>query len=209
MYFGKTVNSDPVKYQGSGTLWKRHIKKHGAEHVITLWHCQFDDIKSIVEFALDCSTQWGIVESDTWLNLIPENGLDGGVSGMIMTGKRAKGVPKTGKKAKGMPATGKGAKGVPKTGAAAKGVPRGPATGGNAKGVPKTGKRAKGMPRGPQTGKRAKGVSIGPGTGGGAKGVPKPKHECPHCGEWMSASMLSRWHGDNCKLRELGHQGPL
>lgn len=36
LYFGKTIK-DPEKYMGSGTHWKRHINKHGKEHVETLW----------------------------------------------------------------------------------------------------------------------------------------------------------------------------
>jgi transposase len=30
-YLGKTISSDPHKYQGSGTHWKKHIKKHGYD----------------------------------------------------------------------------------------------------------------------------------------------------------------------------------
>lgn len=97
--------------------------------------------------------------------------------------------PATGMHAKGMPGTGKNAKGVPKTGKAAKGVP-------------KTGKKAKGVSHGPATGMAAKGV---PKTGLQAKGLPKPKCECVHCGMSMSACMLARWHGDNCKLNHIAN----
>jgi len=94
MYFGKTID-DPEKYPGSGTHWKDHIKKHGKEHVETIWYCLFFDKETISEFALKCSTQWNIVESKEWLNKIPENGLDGGCPGVLKTGKAAKGVPKS------------------------------------------------------------------------------------------------------------------
>jgi len=30
-YLDKTISSDPHLYQGSGTVWKRHIKKHGYD----------------------------------------------------------------------------------------------------------------------------------------------------------------------------------
>ncbi len=78
LYFGKTVRKDPIKYLGSGTHWSRHIKKHGKEHVITLWHELFVNEEDCIEFALSFSEGMDIVKSDQWLNLKPENGLDGG-----------------------------------------------------------------------------------------------------------------------------------
>lgn len=75
LYFGKTNRDDPIKYPGSGTHWKNHFKKHGKEHVETLWYCLFDDRIECTEFALMCSKQWDIVDSDQWLNKIPEDGL--------------------------------------------------------------------------------------------------------------------------------------
>jgi len=83
LYFGKT-KYNPAKYLGSGLHWKNHIKKHGKEHVVTLWYCLFLDQESCTEFALNFSTQHCIVESEEWLNLKPENGLDGGcITGLI------------------------------------------------------------------------------------------------------------------------------
>lgn len=90
LYFGKTVSKYVKKYQGSGKLWTRHIRKHGKEHIITLWYCLFYEEASIKQFALSCSEQWNIVESDQWLNLRPEDGLSGG----NMKGVN-KGVPKS------------------------------------------------------------------------------------------------------------------
>jgi hypothetical protein len=77
-YFGKTTKGDPVKYLGSGIHWKRHIKKHGIEHVKTLWYQLFDSEESLVEYATKFSQQNNIVESKEWANLKGENGLDGG-----------------------------------------------------------------------------------------------------------------------------------
>lgn len=77
LYFGKTIR-DPEKYLGSGKHWVRHIKKHGVEHVETLWYCLFLDEESIKEFALNFSNQQNVVESEDWLNLTPESGIDGG-----------------------------------------------------------------------------------------------------------------------------------
>lgn len=77
LYFGKTVRKDPVKYPGSGTHWKNHIKKHGKERVETLWYCLFEYQEECTKFALDFSEHQDIVKSDKWLNLKSEDGLDG------------------------------------------------------------------------------------------------------------------------------------
>lgn len=80
LYFGKTTRN-PEKYLGSGVRWKNHITAHGKEFVATLWYCLFLDNKTITKFAMMCSKQWGIVDSDVWLNLKEENGNDGGTIG--------------------------------------------------------------------------------------------------------------------------------
>ena len=77
LYFGKTVGN-PEKYLGSGKLWQHHIKKHGKEHIVTLWYELFPNKDEIQEFALSFSKEMNIVESEQWLNLKLENGLDGG-----------------------------------------------------------------------------------------------------------------------------------
>ena len=76
LYFGKTTRN-PETYLGSGIRWKRHIKEHGKEHVVTLWYCLFLDQESCTEFASMYSKQENIVESTNWLNLQEENGMDG------------------------------------------------------------------------------------------------------------------------------------
>lgn len=78
LYFGKTIKKDPEKYLGSGKRWGAHVKVHGKDLVETLWYCLFTESEEIKSFALMCSEQWGIVKSDSWLNLKPENGIDGG-----------------------------------------------------------------------------------------------------------------------------------
>ena len=76
LYFGKTINN-PETYPGSGTLWRRHLRKHGARLVENLWYCLFLDVKSIREFALNFSDQQCIVSSKEWLNLTIEDGTSG------------------------------------------------------------------------------------------------------------------------------------
>jgi hypothetical protein len=79
-YFGKTTR-DPYKYPGSGKHWTRHIKKHGKEHIVTLWVSELYHDTSIKEHAIHFSCENNIVESIEWANLILENGLDGGTIG--------------------------------------------------------------------------------------------------------------------------------
>lgn len=76
-YFGKTTKN-PIKYNGSGVRWNRHINKYGKEHINTIWYHLFDNIDLLVEFALFFSEEYTIENSANWANLIYENGLDGG-----------------------------------------------------------------------------------------------------------------------------------
>lgn len=82
LYLGKTV-CDPVKYKGSGTYWKRHIKEHGT-NIDTLWYCVFLDQESLTNFASMLSSLYDVVYSlnenkrKIWANEKPEDGLDGG-----------------------------------------------------------------------------------------------------------------------------------
>lgn len=77
-YFGKTCSKDPIKYPGSGTHWKRHIKIHGKEFIETLWFKLFVDKAECTRVALLFSEQQDIVKSEIWLNLKKEDGLEGG-----------------------------------------------------------------------------------------------------------------------------------
>jgi len=84
-YFGKTSKKDPYKYLGSGKYWKKHIKKHGKQFVETLWVSELYYDTSIIDHALHFSNENNIVLSDDWANLVMENGIDGGVSGVSGT----------------------------------------------------------------------------------------------------------------------------
>lgn len=77
LYFGKTTSKDPIKYLGSGKTWVRNYKKHGKEHIITLWFQLYDNIFDLVSDAFSMSNSFNIVKSSLWMNLKPENGLDG------------------------------------------------------------------------------------------------------------------------------------
>lgn len=80
-YLGKTTKPDPNSYLGSGKYWKRHIKKHGVDHVVTLWTELFTDQSKLMETAFRLSKENDILNSHCWANLQYENGLDGWTSG--------------------------------------------------------------------------------------------------------------------------------
>ena len=74
-YLGKTTR-DPFKYQGSGTIWKRHIKKYGNDvttEVLFETKCK-DDFR---EFAQLISSELNIVESTEFANMTNEEGQGG------------------------------------------------------------------------------------------------------------------------------------
>lgn len=82
-YFGKSKKSFEKfkKYNGSGTYWQKHIKKHGND-ITTRIYGVFEDSddyfrKILCKVALTFSEDNNIVESDEWANLTSENGLDG------------------------------------------------------------------------------------------------------------------------------------
>jgi hypothetical protein len=76
LYFGKTRKQNIIKYNGSGTVWLNHLKKHGAL-VDTLWYCLFTDPISLVEAAVSISQSHNIVKSPEYANLLTETGLCG------------------------------------------------------------------------------------------------------------------------------------
>jgi len=90
LYFGKTTKTDVDEYLGSGKHWIRHINAHGKSYVITLWKELFNDRDEIIEFATKFSEEMNIVESESWLNLKAENGLDGGAYGEVSIETRRK-----------------------------------------------------------------------------------------------------------------------
>jgi hypothetical protein len=75
-YLGKTKSKDPHKYQGSGTYWRRHIKKHGYD-VTTEILISSENSQEIKEAGILYSNLYNIVESSDWANLKLESG-DGG-----------------------------------------------------------------------------------------------------------------------------------
>lgn len=72
-YLGRTGASDPHKYQGSGSYWKRHILQHGY-NVTTDIIGTYSTIEELRKIGLYYSKLWNIVESDEWANLMEEAG---------------------------------------------------------------------------------------------------------------------------------------
>lgn len=79
-YLGKT-KKDPYQYEGSGTLWLHHIKKHGND-VATEILKECKDNSEVKEWGLYYSNLWNIVERAEWANLKPELGEGGSVPGI-------------------------------------------------------------------------------------------------------------------------------
>ncbi len=77
-YLGKTTKN-PFKYNGSGKLWKRHLKKHNFKSIDikTEIILETDDEKILIEKGIEFSLKYNVVESKDWANLRIENG-DGG-----------------------------------------------------------------------------------------------------------------------------------
>lgn len=82
-YFCKTINKDPIKYPGSGTFWKRHLRKHGT-NIETLWCKLFFSEQELIDYATKFSNDNDIINAvddsgnKVWANLIIENGVNGG-----------------------------------------------------------------------------------------------------------------------------------
>ena len=177
-YFGKTTQ-DILKYNGSGKRWSRHIKKHGKEHVITLWVSEpYTDSITISEFALAFSRDNNIVESELWANMKPENGLDGGITVTGPTGKQRNPSGPTGKQ--------QNPSNNPPWN---KGISIGPQSTEHKQNLSaaKIGKpsKKKGNPTGKQHNPHG----------------PQLKVECPHCGLVGGSHNMRRYHFDNCKSK--------
>jgi hypothetical protein len=85
-YFGKTIR-DPMKYVGSGVVWARHLKKHGC-NITTVWTKLFTDKDELTQFAIQYSKDHNIVESKEYANLVLEDGLMGGDTGISDAGRK-------------------------------------------------------------------------------------------------------------------------
>jgi len=77
-YLCYTKSDGPAyeKYKGSGTLWRRHLKKYGDDITTKLIY-ETGDYNEFKKVAIEKSYELNIVESNEWANLKIEEG-DGG-----------------------------------------------------------------------------------------------------------------------------------
>ena len=191
-YLGKTVYDDVDSYQGSGKIWKRHIKKHGYD-VTTEIIFVTDSKDEIKEKGIYYSNLWNIVESDDWANLKPEEG-DGGK--IVLTdeiiakrkqfmltnnpfkdkkhSEETKQKIRDKRKLQVMPI---------KTEEQRK----------------QMSERMKGHDVSDETKKKISEKTLGKSKSN--KGQPKRKIDCPHCSKIGAIAMMIRWHFDNCKRK--------
>lgn len=87
-YLCKTIREDPNNYLGSGTLWRRHLSKHGKD-ISTVIIFQTEDKKHFNKVCKETSIILNVVESKEWLNIVPEHG-DGGDTSMSLAYQKAK-----------------------------------------------------------------------------------------------------------------------
>jgi len=112
-YFCKTAQLDWLKYyKGSGKYWKRHLAKHGKDISVEVIGI-YEDENECRKVALEFSQKNDVAKSDSWANLILENGIDGAPigEGHPMYGKPSPCIghkrPQVGKKGKDNPMYGK------------------------------------------------------------------------------------------------------
>ena len=60
-----------------------------------MWYFLFVDKNELMEFAAEFSTKMDIVKSGLWLNLIPENGLDGASKGSVLSKEHRASISRT------------------------------------------------------------------------------------------------------------------
>ena len=75
LYFHKTHRLNQMhKYTGSGVHWRNHLKTHGNTSTV-LWYCIYYDVESLVDAAVSISLLYSIALSQSWANMIIEDGI--------------------------------------------------------------------------------------------------------------------------------------
>lgn len=84
-YLCKTTASDPYKYAGSGTWWRRHVMAHKS-WIVTCVIGEYDTHEELNKQGLFYSQHYDVVKSSKWANLTEERG-SGGLIGNGQMGK--------------------------------------------------------------------------------------------------------------------------
>jgi len=91
-HFG--IKESCFAYSGSGTYWKRHLKKYGKD-ISTEILFETNSLEKLKNKGLYYSELYNVVESDEWANLCIETGADGGVIGRKLSEKEKQKISKT------------------------------------------------------------------------------------------------------------------
>lgn len=79
-YIGKTSRQNIKKYSGSGTIWKKYIKKYGSSRIEHVWESEWYHNSYELQYqAIRFSIENDIVNSSYWANSKIENGISGGL----------------------------------------------------------------------------------------------------------------------------------
>lgn len=100
-YLCKSERIDHIKYSGSGRYWKRHLKQHGYKFSTDVIFMS-ENIKEFSDKCIQYSTEYDIINSKEWANLIIETGLDG-ILGYKHNEESKKKISEAGKRKKGIP----------------------------------------------------------------------------------------------------------
>ena len=192
-----TTGKDPLKYNGSGTVWKAHLKKHKCRNsVITVFYKLFTEKDRCTRFATLFSKFAKIVESSNWANLIIEDGINNGISSPNITdeirSKMSKSHTGTKHSIERCNNISSALKGKSKS---AEHVMRNSISQKSRKDSPDRGRKIsdalKGRIVSSETGKN---ISMA------LKGKPKAIIKCTHCDKIGASGIMKRWHFDNCKI---------
>lgn len=196
-YFGMTTGKDPIKYKGSGTMWKAHLKKHKCrDTVITLFYRLFDNKEKCIRFSILFSKLAKVVESADWANLIIEDGINNGISSPNITPEIKQ---KMSKSHTGIKHSIERCSNISN---ALKGKPK------SAEHIRNNSNSQKGKVVSYETGLKISAANsgrivsaeTGKNISNALKGKPKSTIKCLHCDKVGASGIMKRWHFDNCKF---------
>jgi len=83
-YLGKTTKN-PYIYNGSGKIWKRHLKKYNLSYIDIKTEIVFEtnDVSELIKIGNELSIKYNVVKSNEWANLRIENSDGGDTSNFI------------------------------------------------------------------------------------------------------------------------------
>lgn len=182
LYFGKT-SKNPEKYRGSGKHWRNHLKCHGYD-VTTLWWCLYTEIEVCSEFAIAFSKINNIVESESWANMMIEDGINGrGSPGRKVSSETRNKISQANKGRKHSDEVNK-SKGLPGEKNPMYGVHR----------------HGENSPHFGHSHSEESKLKIS------TKAKNRLKSICPHCSKLVDVANGKRWHFANCKLLPTSEQ---